>query len=148
MARNNFIPCLSGSTWGANAKSLQTAAFSIVYSSAEYTTPVWSRSSHTKELDISLSDAMRIISSCMKPTAIHLLPVLSGIAPAKLRRNYVTNNNSYHAWPNKEHPLHSLIPDPQTATPSTIMQQNTRTVTMISLRPGTKSGLNINVLNS
>ena len=40
MARNNFIRCLSGSTWGANAKTLRTAALAIFYSSAEYATPV------------------------------------------------------------------------------------------------------------
>ena len=40
MTRNNFIRCLSGSTWDANAKTLRTAALAIVYSSAEYATPV------------------------------------------------------------------------------------------------------------
>ena len=102
MARSNFIRCLSGSTWGANAKTLRTAALAIVYSSAEYATPVWSRSSHTKKLDVSLNDTMRIITGCVKPTPTHLFPVLSGIAPAKLRRNYVTNKISHHAWVNKE----------------------------------------------
>ena len=47
MARNNFIQRLSGSTWGANAKTHRTAALAVVYNSAEYATPIWSRSSHT-----------------------------------------------------------------------------------------------------
>ena len=148
--------CLSGSTWGANAKTLRTAARAIVYSTAEYATPVWNQSSHAKKLDVSLNDTMRIITGCVKPIPTHLHPVLSGIAPANLRRNYVTNKISYHAWANKEHPLHNLVPHPQSprpqrlsrATPSTVTQQNTITATTISLRPGTKSGLNINALNS
>ena len=124
MARNNFIRCLSGSTWGANAKTLRTAALAIVYSSAEYATPVWSRSSHTKKLDVSLNDTMRIITGCVKPTPTHLLPVLSGIAPTKRRRNYVSNKISYHAWANKEHPLHSLVPDPQNLRPQRLKSRH------------------------
>ena len=62
MARNNFIRCLCGSTWGANAKTLRTAALAIVHSSAEYVTPEWSRSSHTKKLDVSLNNTIRIIT--------------------------------------------------------------------------------------
>ena len=68
MPRNNIIRCMSQSTWGANAKTLRTAALAIVYSSAEYDTPVWSRSSHTKKLDVFPNDTMRIITGCVKPT--------------------------------------------------------------------------------
>ena len=124
MARSNFIRCLSRSIWGANAKTLRKAALAIVYSSAEYATPVWSRSSHTKKLDVSLNDIMRIITNCVKPTPTHLLPVLSEIAPAKLRRNYVTNKISYHEWANKEHPLHSLIPDPKSLRPQRLKSRH------------------------
>ena len=124
MARNNFILCLSGSTWGANAKTLRTAGLAIVYSSAEYATPVWSPSSHTKKLDVPLNYTMRIMTGCVKPTATHLHPVLSGIIPAKLRRNYVTNKISHHAWANKEHPLHSLVPDPQSRRPQRLKSRH------------------------
>ena len=124
MARNNFIRCLSGSTWGANAKALRTAALAFVYSSAVYATPIWSRSSHTKKLDVSLNDTMRIVTACVKPTPTHLLSVLSGIAPAKLRRNYVANKISHHAWVNNEHPLHSLVPDPQSLRPQNLKSRN------------------------
>ena len=102
MARNNFIRCLSGSTWGEHAKTLRTRALAIVYNSAEYATIVWSRSSHTKKL---------------KPNPTHLLSVLVGAAPAELGRNYVTTKISYHAWANKEHPLHILVPNPQGLRP-------------------------------
>ena len=60
---------------------------------------------------------MRIIAGWVKPTPTRLL-VLSGIAPAeKLRRNYATNKISYHACANKERPLHSLVPNPQSLRP-------------------------------
>ena len=72
----------------------------------------------------SLNDTMRIITGCVKPTPTHLLPVLSGIAPAKLRRNYVSNKISYHAWVNKEHPLHSLVPDPQNLRPQRLKSRH------------------------
>ena len=54
----------------------------------------------------------------------HLLPVLSGIAPAKLRRNYVTNKISHHTWANKEHPLHSVVPDPQSLRPQRLKSRH------------------------
>ena len=38
----------------------------------------------------------------------HLLPVLSGIAPAKLRKNYVTNKISHYAWSTPTHLLSVL----------------------------------------
>ena len=122
MARNNLIRCLSGSTWGANDKTLQTVALAIVNSSAEYATPV--RSSHIKKLDVSLNEIMRIITGCVKPSPTPLLPVLSGIAPAKLRRNYVTNKISHHAWANKKHPLHSLVPDSQSLHPQRLKSRH------------------------
>ena len=102
---------------GANAKTFRTAALVIVYSIAEYATPVWSRSSHNKKLDVSLNDTMRVITGYVKSTPTHLLPVLSGIAPAKLRRNYITSKIFHHAWAKKEHPLHSLVPDSQSLRP-------------------------------
>ena len=60
----------------------------------------------------------------MKPTPTYLLPVLSGIAPAKLRRNYVTNKISQHAWANKEHPLHSLVPEPHSLRPQRLKSRH------------------------
>ena len=124
MARNNFIRCLSGSTWGANAKLLQTAALAIVYSSAEYAIPIWSLSSHAKKLDVSLIDTMRIITGCVKPTPTQLLSVRLEIAPAKLSRNYAINNISYLAWANKKHPLHSLVSDPQSLRPQRLKSRH------------------------
>ena len=69
--------------------------------------------SNTKKPVISLNDTIRIITGCVKPTHTHLFHVLSGIAPTKLRKNFVINKIFYHSWANKEHQLHSLVLDPQ-----------------------------------
>ena len=60
----------------------------------------------------------------MKPTPTHLLPVFSGIAPAKLRKNCATNKISHPTWANKEHPLHSLAPDPQSLRPQRLKSRH------------------------
>ena len=67
---------------------------------------------------------MRIITGCVKPTPTRLLLVLSEIAPAKLRRNYVTNKISFRTWADKEHPLHSLVPDPQNLSPQLLKSRH------------------------
>ena len=59
--RNGLLRCLAGSTWGAYTSTLRTGALALVYSAAEYASPVWSRSAHTGKLDVGLYDSMRII---------------------------------------------------------------------------------------
>ena len=53
---------LAGSGWGAGAKTLRTAALSLIYSTAEYWAPVWCRSAHTRLIDSVLNDALRIVT--------------------------------------------------------------------------------------
>ena len=77
---------LADSDWGAGAKTLRTAALSLVYSTAEYCAPVWCRSAHTRLIDSVLNDALRIVTGCLRPTPTDYLPVLAGIQPADLRR--------------------------------------------------------------
>ena len=79
-----------GSGWGAGAKSLRTAALSLIYSTAEYCAPAWCRSAHTRLTDSVLDDALRIVTGCLRPTPTDNLPVLSGIHPAELRRQGTT----------------------------------------------------------
>ena len=81
-SRNNLIRRLAGSSWGASPSTLRTGALALVYSAAEYAAPLWCRSSHTKKLDTTLNDTLRIITGCLKPTPSEFLPVLSGIAPS------------------------------------------------------------------
>jgi len=94
---------------GAHASVLQTSALGLVCSAAEYAAPAWRRSSHTKKLDVALNDTLRINSGCLKPTCRELLPVLSGIPPAHLRREHSTYKLGLQAQPNTNHPLHTLV---------------------------------------
>ena len=75
---------LACSGWGAGAKTLCTAALSLVYSTAEYCAPVWCRCVHTRLIDSVLNDALRIVTGCLCPTPTDHLPVLAGIQPAEL----------------------------------------------------------------
>jgi len=70
---------------GASAATLRTSALALCYSTAEYCAPVWSRSLHTKLIDIQLNETMRIISGTLQSTSIPWLPVLSHI-PLPYRR--------------------------------------------------------------
>ena len=68
-----------GSGWGTGAKTLRMAVLSLVYSIAEYCTPVWCRSAHTRLIDSVLNDALHIVTGCLRPTPTDYLPILSGI---------------------------------------------------------------------
>ena len=74
---------LVGSGWGAGAKTLRIATLSLVYSTAEYSAPVWCHSAHTGLIDSVLNDALRIVTGCLHPTPTDHLPVLSGIQPVE-----------------------------------------------------------------
>ena len=80
--RVTLLRRLAGSGWGA-AKTLRTAALSLVYSTAEYCAPVWCRSAHTGLIDSVLNDALRIVTGCLRPTPTDYLPILAGIQPAE-----------------------------------------------------------------
>ena len=58
---------LVGSEWGAGAKTLNIAALSLVYLTAEYCTPVWCCSAHTHFIDSVLNDALRIVTGSLRP---------------------------------------------------------------------------------
>ena len=70
----------------AGANTLRILALFLVYSTAEYCTPVWYRSTHTHLIDSILDDALRIVTGCLRPTPTEDLPVLADIMPAELRR--------------------------------------------------------------
>lgn len=84
--RNNIIQKLTGTSWGATASTLRTAAISLVYSAAEYCSPVWMNSVHVTKIDTQLNNTMRLITGTIRSTPINWLPVLSNIAPPNLRR--------------------------------------------------------------
>ena len=70
----------------AGAKTLRTAALSLVYSTAEYCAPVWCCSAHTRPIESASNDALRIATGCFRPTPTGHLPILSDMQPAELRR--------------------------------------------------------------
>ena len=59
---------VAGSGWGAGAQTLRISALSLVYSEAEYCAPVWCHSTHTRLIDSTLNDALRIVTGCLRTT--------------------------------------------------------------------------------
>ena len=100
---------LAGSGWGAGAKTLRTAALSLVYSTAEYCAPVWCRSAHTRLIDSVLNDALRIVTGCLRPTPTDYLPVLADIQPAELRQLGATLSLAYRGSLDPGHILYELL---------------------------------------
>ena len=88
-ARVNLIKLLAGSYWGANFNTLLTSTLALVFSTAEYACPAWSHSAHTKLVDVVINEALRVISGAIKPTPLSMLPVLAGITPPNIRRDYL-----------------------------------------------------------
>ena len=118
---------LVGSGWGAGAQTLRIAALSLVYSTAEYCTPVWCRSAHTCLIDSVLNDALHIVTRCLclRPTPTDHLPILSGIQPAELRRMGATLSLAHRGSLDPDHILYGLL----------IGSSDTRQVRLRSRRP-------------
>ena len=98
-----------GSRWSAGAKTLHTAALSLVYSTAEYCTPTWCRSAHARFIGSVLNDALRIVTGCLHPTPTDHLPLLSGIQPVELCRLRATLSLAYYEPLNPDHILYDLL---------------------------------------
>ncbi len=89
-SRVNLLRRLAGTGWGAFFDTLHTSSVALAYSTAEYAAPVWSQSVHSPKIDVVLNDAMSLISGCLRSTPVEYLPILSGTAPAHLRRDLLT----------------------------------------------------------
>ena len=100
---------LAGSGWRAGAKTLRTAALSLVYSTAENCTLVWCCSAHTRFIDSILNDALRIVTECLRPTPTGHLPILSGIQLAELRRLGAILSLAKRATLDPDHILHGHL---------------------------------------
>ena len=93
---------------GMGAKTLRIATLSLVYSTAEYCTPVCCRSAHTRLIDSVLNDALRIVTGCLRLTPTDHLPVLSGIQPDELCRMGATLSLAHRGSLDPDHILHNL----------------------------------------
>ena len=108
MSQIALIRRLAGTTWGTMAKTLRSSTQALVFSVAEYCTPVWCRSSHMKKLDSTLNNALRTVSGCLSATPVNQLPILAGITPPTLRREAAVLELSHKATNNKDHLLHKI----------------------------------------
>ena len=102
-SRVTLLRQLMGSGWGAGAKTLRIAILSLVYSTAEYCSPVWCRNPHTRLIDSVLNDALRIVTGCLRPTPTDHLPILSAIQPVELRRLGATLSLAYRGSLHPDH---------------------------------------------
>ena len=106
---------LVGSGWGAGAETLHIATLSLVYSTAEYSVPVWCHSAHTRLIDSVLNDALHIVTGCLHPTPTDHLPVLSGIQPAELCQLEATLSLAHCGSLDPDHILYGLLSGPSDA---------------------------------
>jgi len=58
----------------------------LLYSIAEYCSPVWEGSTHCRLIDIELRKGLRIITGTVKSTKVQWLSVLANIEPLHIRR--------------------------------------------------------------
>ena len=123
-ARNNLLRCLAGSTWGASTSILRTRALAIVRSTAEYVAASWCRSVHVRKIDAVLNHTMRIITGCLRPTPADFLPVLSGIAPASLRRKHLVHRLIQQTASCDGHPLNKLVMEAQSLWPKRLKSRH------------------------
>jgi hypothetical protein len=110
-SRVNLVGKLAGTKWGSNAQTLRTASQALVYSSTEYCAPVWLNSAHVHKLDVQLNNVMRLITGTVKSTELQRLPVLSNIAPPKLRRKAALFWELKNSWINEKSLLFEQLQD-------------------------------------
>jgi len=113
-SRVALLRWLADSGWGAGATTLRKATLALVHSTAEYCLPVWCRSAHTRLIDPTINDALRIVTGCLRPTPANNLPILAGIKPADLRRRGATLSLGRRAM-EAGHLLHSVLTCPSGA---------------------------------
>ncbi|KAG7306872.1 hypothetical protein JYU34_008341 [Plutella xylostella] len=104
---------LTSTSWGASPQVLRTSSLALCFSAAEYACPIWARSAHAREVDVALNDTVRIVTGCLKPTPLHKLYSLAGIAPPSIRRKVACSVEKAKQECDSRHPLYS-----HTAAPS------------------------------
>jgi len=92
---------LAGSDWGARATTLRTATLALVHSTTEYCVPVWCRSAHTRLIDPTINDALRLANGCLRPTPADNLPIVAGTRSAELLHFSSIHQVGVHGVPNR-----------------------------------------------
>jgi len=114
---------VADSSWGAGATTLRTVTLALVHSTAEYRAPVWCHSAHTRLIDPTINDTLRIVTGCLRPTPADNLPIFAGIQPAELSRSGATIsrtpcNGAWTSAPLSTHPsIECCCTAPQIETP-------------------------------
>jgi hypothetical protein len=55
-SRNGLLQKLTGNCWEAQPHTLRTTAMALCLSTAKYASPLWGRSTHSKQIDVTLND--------------------------------------------------------------------------------------------
>ena len=108
--RNNILSKLTGTSWGASPHTLKSTALALCYSSAEYASPVWERSSHAKKLDSALNASCRLITGCLRATPTETLYTLASIAPPDVRRTVASMQERQRQTTDERHPMFGHVP--------------------------------------
>ena len=93
---------------------MRTATLVLVHLTAEYGAPVWCRSAHTRLIDPTINDALRIVTGYLRPSPADNLPILAGIQPPELRRSGAALSLGRCAM-EPGHLLHSALTHPSVA---------------------------------
>lgn len=109
--RNNILKKLRCSKWGASPSVLRTSAKALCFSTAEYASPIWNHSTHSKKVDVALNETCRIVTGCLKPTPLHLLHKAAGFAEPKTRRATHAYNERFKQAFDERHVMFG-IPEP------------------------------------
>ena len=109
-ARNNIVSKLTNTRWGASPQTLRSTALALCYSTAEYASPVWERSTHAKKLDPALNASCRLITGSLRPTNTDSLYILAGIAPPAIRRSAASMKQRQQQEIDERHPMFNQPP--------------------------------------
>ncbi|GFR92180.1 RNA-directed DNA polymerase from mobile element jockey-like protein [Elysia marginata] len=104
-ARNSLLRKLANSNWGADPKTLRTTVLVLSYSTAEYSSAVWARSCHAKNVDAELNNACRIVTGQLRTTPLPLLYRRAGIVPPDIRRQTHESTEKHKQETDLRHPL-------------------------------------------
>ena len=115
----NFLHHIAEATCGLRMgywfQSTIHSCLSLVYSTAEYCTPVWYHSAHTFLINSLLNDALCIVTGCLHPTPMDHLPILSNIQPAELCQLGATLSLAHCGSLDPNHMLYDLLSGPSDA---------------------------------